>query len=389
MVAMLARILIVASSSLKSVGWRPRRGARRASASGSRARRERDESRAVGDRIQAPPRRAPRLDGLTRPTDNPRVAISAGPRGAYRENVIVQAPVVGRRSAALRQEAWLAWSLLTPGLLVMLFLVAYPFFSAVYLSLQDKMVGAPGRFVGLDNYLDLFRDEVFLRTAWNSVVYTVVAVGLKFVLGLTMALILDQPRRFNNVFRTLLFVPWAVPVVIVALNWRWIFDDLSGFLNNFLITFHITSDIISWLADPRLAMGCVIAVVVWAGTPLYSMTFLAGLQAIPKELYEAAELDGASTIQQFFFVTIPRLKTIFLTTVMLSTIWTATNLQFVLILTRGGPASRTEIFPHLAYTTALGARRLGMGAAVSLVFFPVLVVLIVLLTRRMLRPADE
>jgi multiple sugar transport system permease protein len=331
------------------------------------------------------------LTWLTPRADNPRVAISAGPRGAYREDVLVQAPVLRRRrrSPTARHESYLAWGLLTPTLLVILFLVAYPFFSAMYLSLQDKMVGAPGRFVGLDNYLSLFRDEVFLRTAWNSVVYTVVAVALKFVLGLTMALILDQPRRFNNVFRTLLFVPWAVPVVIVALNWRWIFDDLSGFLNNFLITFHVTSDIISWLADPRLAMACVIAVVVWSGTPFYSMTFLAGLQAIPKELYEAAEIDGASTVQQFFFVTIPRLKTIFLTTVMLSTIWTATNLQFVLILTRGGPASRTEIFPHLAYTTALGARRLGMGAAVSLIFFPLLVVLIVLLTRRMLRPADE
>ena len=176
---------------------------------------------------------------------------------------------------------------------------------------------------------------------------------------------------------------------IVALNWRWIFDDLSGFLNNFLITFHLTSSIISWLSDPALAMGCVIAVVVWAGTPLYSMTFLAGLQAIPKELYEAAEIDGASVVQQFFYVTVPRLRTIFLTTVMLSTIWTATNLQFVFVLTRGGPASRTEIFPHLAYMTALGARRLGMGAAVSLVFLPLLIVLIVFLTRRMLRPTDE
>jgi multiple sugar transport system permease protein len=319
------------------------------------------------------------------------VAISAGPRGAYRDDLLVQAPVVGRprRSAMFRQEWWLAWGLLTPTLLVILFLVAYPFFSAIYLSLQDKMVGAPGRFVGVDNYLALFRDDVFLRTAWNSVLYTAVAVGIKFVLGLTMALVLDQERRFNNVFRTLLFVPWAVPVIIVALNWRWIFDDLSGFLNNFLITFHITNDIVSWLSDPRLAMGCVIAVVVWAGTPLYSMTFLAGLQAIPRELYEAAEIDGASVVQQFVFVTVPRLRTIFLTTVMLSTIWTATNLQFVLVLTRGGPASRTEIFPHLAYTTALGARRLGMGAAVSLVFFPVLVVLIILLTRRMLRPTDD
>jgi multiple sugar transport system permease protein len=272
---------------------------------------------------------------------------------------------------------------------VILGLVAYPFFAAVYLSLQNKMVGAPGRFIGLDNYAELFRDEVFLRTTYNTVVYTTVGVGLKFVLGLTMALVLDQERRFNHLFRTLLFIPWAVPVVIVALNWRWIYDDLSGFLNNFLITVGITKDIISWLSDPHLAMGCVIAVVVWAGTPFYAMTFLAGLQAIPRELYEAAEIDGASIVQQFAYITVPRLKTIFLTTVMLSTIWTATNLQFVFILTRGGPASRTEIFPHLAYVTALGARRLGMGAAVSLAFFPLLVILIIMLTRRMLRQTDD
>lgn len=319
------------------------------------------------------------------------MALRVEPSGIYQEPVLAVAarPQPTGMSPTLRHETRLAYAILTPSLLVILGLVAYPFLAAIYLSLQNKMVGAPGRFVGLDNYLELFRDEVFLRTAWNSVVYTAVGVGLKFVLGLTMALILDQERRFNNFFRTLLFVPWAVPVVIVALNWRWIYDDLSGFLNNFLITFHITSDIISWLSNPNLAMGCVIAVVVWSGTPFYAMTFLAGLQAIPKELYEAAEIDGASVVQQFRFVTVPRLRTIFLTTVMLSTIWTATNLQFVLILTRGGPASRTEIFPHLAFMTALGARRLGMGAAVTLVFFPVLVILILLLTRRMLRQVDE
>jgi len=319
------------------------------------------------------------------------VALQAEPK-AYGSTVLVGGHALPKRprvSAALAREARLAYVILTPTLLVILFLVAYPFFSAIYLSLQHKMVGAPGRFIGLQNYAELFRDEVFLRTAWNSVVYTVVAVLLKFVIGLAMALVLDQERRFNNFFRTLLFLPWAVPVVIVALNWRWIYDDLSGFLNNFLITFHITRDIISWLSDPRLAMGCVIAVVVWAGTPFYAMSFLAGLQAIGKELYEAAEIDGASIVQQFLFITVPRLRTIFITTVMLSTIWTATNLQFVLVLTRGGPSNRTEIFPHLAYETALGARRLGMGAAVSLIFFPVLVVLIILLTRRMLREREE
>jgi len=293
------------------------------------------------------------------------------------------------RSTTLRREGRLAFAILAPSLLVMLGLVVYPFFAAIFLSMQSKMVGSAGTFVGLANYVELFHDEVFQRTAWNSVVYTVVAVAIKFVIGLTMALVLDQERRFNNVFRALLFLPWAVPVVIVTLNWRWIYDDLSGFLNNFLITFHITRDVISWLSDPRLAMGCVIAVVVWAGTPFYAMTFLAGLQSIARELYEAAEIDGASLVQQFFYITVPRLKTIFITTVMLSTIWTATNLTFVLILTRGGPANRTEIFPHLAYEIALGARRLGMGAAVSLIFFPVLAVIIVFLTRRMLREREE
>jgi len=303
--------------------------------------------------------------------------------------VFVGAPAIPQPSRRVRRETRLAYALLAPTLVVILGLVAYPFVSAIYLSLQNKMVGVAGRFVGLGNYVELFRDEVFLRTAWNSLVYTAVAVAIKFVLGLTMALVLDQERPFNNLFRTLLFLPWAVPVVIVSLNWRWIYDDLSGFLNNFLITFHITHDIISWLSNPRLAMGCVIAVVVWAGTPFYAMTFLAGLQAIGKELYEAAEIDGASIVQQFLYITVPRLRTIFITTVMLSTIWTATNLQFVLLLTRGGPANRTEIFPHLAYETALGARRLGMGAAVSLVFFPLLVVLIVFLTQRMLREREE
>jgi multiple sugar transport system permease protein len=294
-----------------------------------------------------------------------------------------------RLSLVRRHEARLAYALLLPTLLVILGLVAYPFVSAVYLSLQNKPVGARGHFVGLANYAELFRDEVFFQTVRNTIVYTAVGVSLKFVLGLTMALILNQKRRFNNVFRMLLFVPWAVPVIIAALNWRWIFDDLSGFLNNFLITVGLTRDIISWLADPRLAMGCVIAVVVWQGTPFYAMTFLAGLQAIPHELYEAAEIDGASVVRQFVHITAPRLRTIFLTTVMLSTIWTATNLQFVLILTRGGPANRTQIFPYLAYVTALGARRLGMGAAVSLAFFPLLVILIILLTRRMLRQTDD
>src|SRR5437870_4251773 len=173
MVAMLARILIVTSSSLSQaaekqpaclLGALRARGSSCAFVALPRGAEARRVSRGRGSYSSPPPAR---LDVLSTRTDNPRVAISAGPRSAYGEDVLVQAPVVGRwrRSAAARHESYLAWSLLTPTLLVILFLVAYPFFSAIYLSLQDKMVGAPGRFVGLANYLSLLRDEVFLRMA--------------------------------------------------------------------------------------------------------------------------------------------------------------------------------------------------------------------------------
>jgi ABC-type sugar transport system permease subunit len=133
-------------------------------------------------------------------------------------------------------------------------------------------------------------------------------------------------------------------------------------------------------------MLSVIVVVIWQGTPFFTMSFLAGLQAIPKELYEAAEIDGASVLQQFKHITLPRLQPIFITALILSTILTSAAIQFVLVLTNGGPADRTMIFSVLSYHLALGgAQRLGMGATVSLIFFPILVVFIVLLTRRMLR----
>jgi multiple sugar transport system permease protein len=205
-----------------------------------------------------------------------------------------------------------------------------------------------------------------------------------------MALVLNQQRLFNNVFRSFLLLPWAIPTVISALNWRWIYDDASGLINNVLVRFNLVGESISWLSDPNLAMLSIIIAVVWQGTPFFTMSFLAGLQAIPKELYEAAEVDGATMLQQFWFVTIPRLRPIFITAALLSTIWTSANIQFVYILTNGGPADRTQIFPTLAYNLALGgAQRLGMGATVSLFFFPALVILIVFVTRRMLREKEE
>jgi multiple sugar transport system permease protein len=295
----------------------------------------------------------------------------------------------GKASRFVMRDRTLGYLFLAPALLVILGLVAYPFANAVLLTFQAKTAGAPGKWIGLDNYRELLNMDVFWRTVFNTIFYTGVSVGIKFVFGLSMALVLNQERLFNNLFRSFLLIPWAIPTVISALNWRWIYDDASGLINNVLVRLNLIEETISWLSDPNLAMFSVIAVVVWQGTPFFTMSFLAGLQAIPKELYEAAEIDGATVLQQFRYITLPSLRPIFITVVMLSTIITSAGIQFVLILTNGGPADRTQIFPMLSYTLALGgAQRLGMGATVSLFFFPAFVILIYFLTRRMLRERE-
>jgi multiple sugar transport system permease protein len=295
----------------------------------------------------------------------------------------------GKISRFLLRDRTLGYLFLTPALLVVIGLVAYPFVNAVLLTFQAKTAGAPGRYIGLENYRELLNMDAFWLTVYNTVFYTGLSVALKFVFGLSMALVLNQERLGNNFFRSFLLIPWAIPTVISALNWRWIYDDASGLINNVLVRLELIEETISWLSDPHLAMYSVIAVVVWQGTPFFTMGFLAGLQAIPKELYEAAEIDGATVLQQFRYITIPSLRPIFVTVVMLSTILTAAGIQFVLVLTNGGPGYSTQIFPMLSYTLALGgAQRLGMGATVSLFFFPAFVILIFFLTRRMLREKE-
>jgi len=279
---------------------------------------------------------------------------------------------------------FLAYLLLLPSIVILAFVVIYPFFAAVVISFYNKYIGAPAEFIGLANYYELFGDSKFLQVIKNTFVYTLLAVGLKFTLGLIMALVLSQRRRFNSLYRTILFIPWAVPTIVAALNFRWIYDDFSGMINNILLAFFEMDDVISWLGDPDLAMGSVVAVVVWSGTPFYTMSFLAGLQAIPKELYEAARMDGANAWQEFWNITVPQMRNVFTIVIMLSTIWTSTNLVIVQLLTNGGPANLTQILPNLAYKYALLAGRLGIGSAVNMVFFPLLAIFIYFISRHML-----
>jgi multiple sugar transport system permease protein len=201
-----------------------------------------------------------------------------------------------------------------------------------------------------------------------------------------MALLLNEKFRGRMIMRAILFLPWAMPTLITALTWRWIYDGTpSGLFNLIRLDYFGKDTLTQYLANPHLALWSVITVVVWQGTPFYTMMFLAGMQAIPSEQYEAASMDGANVFERFFFITLPSLVPVIIVTSLLSTIWTANSINFVFILTRGGPANATMTFPMLAYEIGIdGAKQLGTAAAVSVMFFPIFIIAIFFLTKRML-----
>ncbi len=299
-------------------------------------------------------------------------------------------PPRSRLRAVLGRDWQIAWLFLIPLVLVLIVLVAYPFVAGIILSMQRKVVGQEATWVGLDNFRNLLFSDQYGRVFWNAVrvtlTYTLVSVAFKAVIGMFMALLLNERFRGQTLMRALLFLPWAMPTIIVALTWRWILDgSLYGLINYIRVEFFGQEALVQFLADPNLALWSVIGVAIWQGTPFYAMMFLAGMQAIPSEPEEAAALDGANVVRRFLDVTLPGLRAAIIVTTMLSTIWTAKSINFNFVLTRGGPLEATMTFPMLAYEIGIaGARQLGLAAAVPVLFFPLFIVIIVLLTKRML-----
>ncbi|MGI8644039.1 MAG: carbohydrate ABC transporter permease [Thermomicrobiales bacterium] len=298
-----------------------------------------------------------------------------------------------KRSAAdrfLGRDWRIGWLFLIPLLIVLLGLVTYPFVTGVWLSLQQKTVGRPASWVGFANYRELlFGDQysqLFRDSIRISFLYTGVAVAVKLFLGMCMALLLNERFPFRTLMRAIFFLPWAMPTIIVAITWRWIYDgSLNGLFNMIRVDYLGATTLTQYLSNPDLALWSVIAVAIWQGTPFYTMMFLAGMQAIPPEQYEAAALDGANVFRRFRDITLPGLAPAIIITSLLSTIWTANSINFIYVLTRGGPANATMTFPMVAYEIGIaGARQLGMAAAVSVLFFPLFIVVIYLLTKRML-----
>jgi multiple sugar transport system permease protein len=277
------------------------------------------------------------------------------------------------------QEHVFGYGLILPALMLLVCLVAYPFGMAIYFSLSDYWVGSPGAFVGLDNYRAILGNEMFRQAVRNSFVFTAIALTLKTVLGVWLALLLARNLRFKRVLRGAVLLPWVIPTALSTLAWWWMFDSLYSVVNWTAIRVGIMSPPgPNWLGMADYAMAAVIAVNVWRGLPFFAITVLAGLVAIPREFYEAAEVDGAGSWGRFRHVTLPLIKPVIAVVILFSTIFTFSDFNIVYLLTRGGPMNSTHLFATLAYQVGLNGGNLGQGAAISLFLFPMLAAVVFL-----------
>ena len=259
------------------------------------------------------------------------------------------------------------WVFLAPALVATAILVLLPVLNTLWLSLHQVILFRPRSrpFVGLENYAKALTDPVFWEALNHSLVWVVCAVTLQFSFGFMAALLLNRTFAWRAVARALIVVPWALPSVIIGLIWTWMLDFNLGVLNHIGVRLGLLSASVPWLAQTGTAMASVILAVMWQGIPFFAVTLLAGLQAIPVELYEVASIDGAGVWSKFRHITLPGLATVIATALLLRMIWVANSLDLILVMTGGGPGTATQTLPLYAFLTAWSGGNYGQGSALA------------------------
>ncbi len=274
----------------------------------------------------------------------------------------------------LRQsERLTGYLLVAPVIACIIALIVFPFFYAISISFTDKMVGTEGNFVGLENFGYLLRQSRFTETIRNTIVLVTSVQLLKLVFGMGIAVLLNQEVRGKNIWRGLILLPWAMPAFVAFITWKLLFAAQGGAINMILLGTGLTTTHVDFMSK-ELAMPSVIIASFWRGFPFWVISFLAGMQNIPQERYEAAALDGASAWGRFRYITLPGLRHVILVVVLLSTIATTNSFEAIWLITGGGPSNATMTFPVLAYY-GLQSLRIGEAAAVSVSLLPVFAVL--------------
>jgi multiple sugar transport system permease protein len=276
--------------------------------------------------------------------------------------------VTPRVRSADTQERRLAWMLVLPSVLLIFGLTIYPVVYSFWLSLNHVSLLNPVRsFAGLSNYFEVLSSNQFWKALGRTVYYVFISLAVQSVFGLMFALVLNQSFFGRGVVRALILIPWAIPNIVNGVMWEWIMNANYGALNAVLLQLHLIHEPIQWLSKPWLALHMVILADTWKVIPLYVMLFLAGLQTIPKDAYEAARIDGAGGVNRFFYITLPLLKPILLVILVLRTMQCFGVFDIVYIMTKGGPADGTMVISFFTYFQTFGKLNFGMGSAISFV----------------------
>ncbi|CAN7578850.1 carbohydrate ABC transporter permease [Rhizobium sp. LjRoot258] len=276
-----------------------------------------------------------------------------------------------------------------PSLILIIAVMLVPLAIGVSYAFRDIQLLNPfsGGFIGLDHFRALAKDAAFYGALKNTLWWTGASVLLQFIFGLILALLLDKPFWGRGVVQALVFLPWAVPSFLAGLNWAWLFNPVIGPIPHWLYALGLMSEPGNILSDPRYAMWGPIVANVWWGIPFFAITLLAALQAIPRDLYEAASIDGAGWLQRFRSITLPFLAPTIAITVLLRTVWVSNFADLIVVMTSGGPADRTQIVASYIFTQAFRRLDFGYASAIALVLLVLLLaysMLIILLRQTLL-----
>ncbi len=290
------------------------------------------------------------------------------------------------RTKWVDREGLLAWLFLLPSVVYVVALVGVPFVLAIAFAFSDVTSGDTSYdWVGLAQFREVFDDPVFWRALRNTFVFTAISMVLIVVLGKVLANILIADFRGKWVIRFLVLLPWTTPVALSSVSWLWLLDSIYSPIDWVLRTIGLIEGNVYWLGQPRLAMASVIAVHVWRLVPLAAVIMMVGLMSIPKDIEEAARIDGAGFWRRMFEVTIPLTFPLIAVAALFGAIFTFTDMAVVYILTRGGPTNSTQVLASWSYLRGIGGGDVGQGAVIALFLFPLLLVAAVLILRAVRR----
>ena len=253
-----------------------------------------------------------------------------------------------------------------PAILVVGVLLLYPVATSIFYSFTSKhLIKAKYDFVGLKNYIKVLTDPDFLSAFLTSVKWTVCSLIGQILVGFTAALALERIKRGKGIYRTILIIPWAFPSIVIALSWKWILNGVYGFVPNLLVKLGLCQSVPQFFSSAELVFGTLVFINIWFGAPLIMVNVLSALQTVPKDQYEAAQIDGASPWQSFVHITLPHIRVVVGLLVVLRTIWVFNNFDTIYLITGGGPANLTMTVPIYAYNVGWGLKQLGVSSAVT------------------------